>query len=413
MSRPPARTPALRVVGAVVRANQLRLLRDPVSLAFILAAPFLLILIIGVAVPGDDATRPVGLVAPTDAGIASDLADLLAAEPTLALTRYPDEAALSAAIRRGRMIAGIIIPADLAARVQVEDTVGIRFLSDPVSGPPMSVRTTVQQAVARAGTTSRSVRFVAERSGLPLAAARRAVASVGDGGGLGAVEVASEDVASEDVASETDGDGAPAVLGGFAYTAPRYLVLFVFINAVIASYGLPADRAAGLSRRAFVAPTGATPVLIGEWLYRLLVALAQAAVILLVGAVFFGVAWGDLLAVTAITALFALVATGASVLLGSLARTPEQVIAVGPPLGIGLGMLGGCMWPLEIVGPTMRTIGHATPHAWAVDAFAAVIGAGAGIAAIGTELAVLAAFAVGLLALAAVVHARTMSHGAR
>ena len=58
------------------------------------------------------------------------------------------------------------------------------------------------------------------------------------------------------------------------------------------------------------------------------------------------------------------------------------------------------MWPLEIVPPFMRTIGHLTPHAWAMDAWVALIFERAGVADIAVELAVLAAFAVvlGLLA---------------
>ena len=101
--------------------------------------------------------------------------------------------------------------------------------------------------------------------------------------------------------------------------------------------------------------------------------------------------------------LFALASTGAAMLLGSWARSEAQVTSLAPPLGIGLGMLGGCMWPLEIVGPTMRAIGHATPHAWAVDAFIEVVGGGATLVDVGPQLAALAAFAVGLLGVALIV----------
>jgi len=94
--------------------------------------------------------------------------------------------------------------------------------------------------------------------------------------------------------------------------------------------------------------------------------------------------------------------------LGSLARTPQQVTALAPPLGIVLGMLGGCMWPLEIVGPTLRSIGHATPHAWAVNALMRVVGAGAGPADVAVELGVLTGFAAGFLIAAFLVFRRTL-----
>ncbi len=61
------------------------------------------------------------------------------------------------------------------------------------------------------------------------------------------------------------------------------------------------------------------------------------------------------------------------------------------PVGIALGMLGGTMWPLEIVPQAMRTVGHLTPHAWAMDAFIALMGKGADLASIAPQIAILLA----------------------
>jgi ABC-2 type transport system permease protein len=48
----------------------------------------------------------------------------------------------------------------------------------------------------------------------------------------------------------------------------------------------------------------------------------------------------------------------------------------------------------------MRTIGHLVPQAWAMDAFVALMGKGADLAAIAPQLLVLAAYAAVLLPLA-------------
>lgn len=402
MSRPTGRTPALRVIGAVLTANLRRLVRDRTGLVFIVAVPFLLILLIGVSMPGGQGGegRPIGVVAPADgAGPAARLVDLLEAEPGLAVTRFDDVDAMTAAVRRRVQVAGVEIPSDLARRLDAGEIVDVTFHADPSGSPPLEVRTAVAQAVARVGASSRSARVVSERTGIAPAAVLRASETLPS---FGATEVVRESVG-------TAGSTLPS---GFAYSAPAYLVLFMFINTLVAAWGMPADRGRGLARRAFAAPTGAAAVLLGEWSYRLVVALLQAGLIVIVGAVLFGVDWGDPLAVAAVVALFALASTGASILLGSLARTPQQVTALAPPLGIALGMLGGCMWPLEIVGPTLRTIGHATPHAWAVDALMRVIGSGAGVSDVSVELAALAGFAAGLLLLALVAFRRTLT-GAR
>ncbi|MFP3986632.1 hypothetical protein U9R90_03830 [Streptomyces sp. E11-3] len=59
-----------------------------------------------------------------------------------------------------------------------------------------------------------------------------------------------------------------------------------------------------------------------------------------IGSLVFGAQWGDSLAAGALIAVWALVGTGAGILSGALLRTPEQVHAIGPAVGIGLGMLG-------------------------------------------------------------------------
>jgi ABC-2 type transport system permease protein len=87
-------------------------------------------------------------------------------------------------------------------------------------------------------------------------------------------------------------------------------------------------------------------------------------------------------------------------LVATVARSNGQATSVGPPVGLALAMLGGCMWPLEIVPPVMRTIGHLTPHAWALDGFIRLMGGDATIVDIAPQLFVLLGMAALLLPLA-------------
>jgi len=132
-----------------------------------------------------------------------------------------------------------------------------------------------------------------------------------------------------------------------------------------------------------------------------LISCVQALVIILGSALLFGVNWGQPAAVAAVVIVFALVAAGAGVFVGTLFRNEQQAIGISLLLGLGLGALGGCMVPLEVFTPTMRQVAHITPQAWGNDAFAKLVGHGASIAGILPQLGVLAAYAVVLLALAA------------
>jgi ABC-2 type transport system permease protein len=136
---------------------------------------------------------------------------------------------------------------------------------------------------------------------------------------------------------------------------------------------------------------------VGQAGSRYLTAVFQGAFILVVGALVFGVDWGDLVAAGVLILVFALVATGGALIIGTMARTEEQAGSLGPPIGIALGMLGGCMWPLVIVPPVMRAIGHGTPHAWAMDGFIDLIARDGHLRAIAPDILAMAVFAVVLL----------------
>ena len=89
-------------------------------------------------------------------------------------------------------------------------------------------------------------------------------------------------------------------------------------------------------------------------------------------------------------------------------RTEEQAISVAVVLGIVGGMLGGCMYPLDVVGPVVRGVGHVVPQARAMDAFVKLIEDHDGLMEVLPEVAVLALFATLLVTLAVRAYARTV-----
>jgi ABC-2 type transport system permease protein len=66
------------------------------------------------------------------------------------------------------------------------------------------------------------------------------------------------------------------------------------------------------------------------------------------------------------------------------------------------------MYPLDVVGSAVRTVGHVVPQAWAMDAFVKLIYDHVGFRAVLPQIGALAVFAVVLVALSARVYARTV-----
>jgi ABC-2 type transport system permease protein len=376
---------ALIMAGSALR----RLARDRLALFFLVLLPVVIIAIIGITF-GDAASErlPVGIADEGAGPLGDELRAALDASPALDPRAYDDTDALGKAVRRGVVSAGVVLPAGYDQALRAGRAAEVTFVVDQTRPAPAPVRSAVSAVVARQAAEVKAARFAAENAGVPfdtaLARAR-------------ALSALPEQVRVE---ATTIGGREDALPTGFNYTAPANLVLFVFITSLAGAAGLIEARRLGVTRRMLATPTTATTILFGEALSRFTIAMLQAMIIFAVGWLVFGVDWGDPPAALLLIVTFALVATGVGMLGGAVLRNAEQATSIGPPVGIALGMLGGCMWPLAIVPQPMRVVGHLFPQAWAMDAFIALIAKGERIAGIALQLAVLAAFAAVLLALA-------------
>jgi ABC-type multidrug transport system permease subunit len=200
----------------------------------------------------------------------------------------------------------------------------------------------------------------------------------------------------------------PPAMSPFSYVAPADLVLFMGITLLVLSSGQVESRKLGILRRLAAAPVRQRAVVAAQITTKLVLAAGQAIGLLFLGRVIFGVHWGNPFAIVLIIGFLALSLSGLSVLIGLWAKTQEQAIATAVVIGIAFGMLGGCMYPLDVVGTAIRTVGHGVPQAWAMDGFIALIYHNASFTQVLPQIAVLAGFGVVLSGLALRAYARTM-----
>ncbi|TXK39220.1 ABC transporter permease [Nonomuraea sp. C10] len=364
-----------RPVAALVAANLRRLTRDRVGLFFMVIMPFVSIAFVGMALGGGTAGSdrlPVGVVAEGSDPVTTAVLAELRRHPDLTVIPMDDAADLRSGVREGSLAAGLVVPSG---------STRLELVMTGTNGSGMAARGAVDVSVSRVAAVLEATRAATVAGATETEAAeyvRQAQAEAG--------RVSVNDSAT------TGGDPR-----GFAYTAPANLLLFTFINSMAVAAALVESRRLGMLQRALTAPVRQRSVLFGEAVSRFLVAAAQAVLIMVVSSLAFGVSWGDPLAVAVVVGVFSLVATGAAILVGTLLRSPDQAPAIGPPLGVVLGMLGGCLWPREASGEVINAIGHAFPHAWGMDALLTLTRPGTGLGAVLTEVAVLAGMAVLLL----------------
>lgn len=378
---------ALTIAGASLR----QFFRDRTAIFFTILFPLLIIFVIGVATAGlgtDDV--PLGVVDEGSGALGRQLRAAIGRSPVVVLEGYEDPEALRRDVRRGVVVAGVVIPSSYDAALRGGEEAEVGFVFDPSHGFPAVVRSTVAAAAARQGARLQAAQFATERVGgefdsnLEEAGRTERV--------FRAVEV---DGRSLGVA------GRRFIMSGFEYTAPSNLTMFVFIMSLAASAQIIEARRLGVTRRILSTPTTAGTILAGHTLGRFGVAVFQGVYILALGLFVFRVDFGDPLGAAAVVLLFVMVGTTFGVLFGTVFRTPEQAFSIGPPVGIAMGMLAGCMWPRFIMPVPMQRIGQLFPHSWAMDAWIKLIARGAGISEIAPQLAVLAAFVVVLLPVAA------------
>lgn len=341
--------PVTAIAGVALR----RLSRDRVALFFTFALPLLIIVLLGAAIPSGG--LGVGLLDSGDAMRTAQVRAALTADADLRVVDVDDESAARRAIRRATVDAVVIVPAEGAALELLLDdsSTGSVAARTRITGILEAMQADDEAATVAARATGRTADDPAVQSALVIARALPPAVSV--------------------AVDEDRGKGYRSVSSG-EYATVGELVLFIFLIALTGAGDIVDARRLGIARRSVAAPVRAITIVIGEGIGRFAVAVSQAVLIVAVTAVLFGISWGNPLGVAAVIGAFALLATAVAMFVGAYARSSEQAVSLGPVIGIGLGMLGGCMWPLDIVPPAVRLVGRVTPHAWAVDGLVALMG---------------------------------------
>jgi len=369
---------------AIVRANRRRALGDW-RLVFVGAVlPVVIVLVVGLAFGGDQRTV-VGVVDGDGSSAAHRMLAVLGKSPTVEVRRYASVQEVRDDVLRGHLGAGVVIEAgfgaDMAGGRGTHGTSAVVLVGQPGQLGTIQVAAAVAAAeTIVAGETS---------------AARAAMA----GGNSVAVALARARRLTDALLRQAGHDGSHP--SPYTYTATANVVLFVFLSLLVTSAGFVEARRSRMLARMLAAPASPATVVAGHLVSSAILGVGQGIGLLLVAWVVFGVRWHSMAGVGLLVVAVSMAATGASLLVGTLARSPDQAVAAGTVLALAGGMLGGCMWPLDEVPSAMRSAGHLTPQAWAMDAFGRLVTDHGSVFQVLPQLGVLAGFAVGLVALAA------------
>lgn len=195
---------------------------------------------------------------------------------------------------------------------------------------------------------------------------------------------------------------ADAPGGVFDRIAPGLLALFPFtVMFLVTSVTTLRERTSGTLERLLAMPTGRLDFILGYALAFGVIACVQAAlaVALSVGALGLDVA-GSVWVLGVIAVLDAVLGTALGLFVSAFARTEFQAVQFLPALVIPQMLLCGLLVARDQLPRVLELVSDVLPLSYAVDAMTAV-SRGEAISDIVSDLAVVAAFVVGFVALGA------------
>ncbi|KAA0125257.1 ABC transporter permease [Methylobacterium sp. P1-11] len=399
------------MIAAAFRVMLLTLLRDRAALVMAFVLPTVIFSIFAAIFSGAIGDRiriHLGLADLAHTAATTRLADALAADPSLRVTRLPatDIAAVAQAVRAGEVDVALVLRGDLIAAPS--------DAAPDTAAQPVVLIENPAKALATPIALGQLQRVLNEA--LPDVVLSRIVADVERTGKIGpderrfldeafAEQRAKKEPFSFAALVERRSTAAGTANARVSYYAGAITAVFLLFAAMQGAMSLVEERETGLAERLMAGPGGLPVVVLGKFAFLTLQGLVQAGLIFLAAALLYGVEIGPHWpAFLAACLLVSAMAAGLALAACALAASRQQAHLASTFGVLLLSAVGGSMVPRFLMPPWLQEAGWLTPNAWAIEAYQSALGEGFSAAA--PALGVLAVLTLGGLGFALALSAR-------
>lgn len=282
-------------------------------------------------------------------------------------------------IKKKEINTGYIIPQGFGAHLLNSEPTTIEVVRRPEQTATQEIPTIMNSAALRirsAHDTAKMITDAASTSGGPLSPAvqtqvQAEVKKLFDEGWQNPRVTSTLVQISDSTVYQTDMK-AQASMG--------FLIFFLMFTLSFNITSILDDKTLGTWNRILSTPTKAREVLAGHFLGTMLIGCIQVILLVGFGALVMKVQWGRS-PVGVFLILFALIfaLTSLGLALAGFIQTRRSLQAIYPVLIVSTSMLGGCMWPLEIVPNFMKTVAYFIPQGQAMMGLTELIVRGGGL----------------------------------
>jgi ABC-2 type transport system permease protein len=375
-----------------------QILRDRKSLIFLVLMPVVFTAFMGYALQagnsGDQAAPlPLGwLNLDGDTPASAALREGLGNDPTIEIQDYSTQSitGLETLVKSGELAGAIVVPHGYAAAANTGQPLPLQLVADQNSSDYPAIQTAMRANLSDV------------LDSLEIA---RLTSAQGNPDQSPVFRNAWQTLQASDytILNETPATAQSSSLSANAYnqSSPGMMVMFAIFGLTTSAMVLVNERQTNTLQRMLAGGVSTAETILGHTLAMFVLVFLQSVLLVALGQAVFKVDYlGSPLASLLSVAMLALWVSALGLLIGVIAKGPEQVTMYCMLAMFLLAALGGAMFPLDFAGAGFTLAGKLLPSKWAMAGFQDILLRGYSLAQVLPSLAIQAGFALLFLFLA-------------
>lgn len=170
--------------------------------------------------------------------------------------------------------------------------------------------------------------------------------------------------------SKTSGD-----YNVYKYSFAGFILFFTMFTIMFGIGSIVEEKEIYVWQRQMVSPLSSATILIGDLISNFIVSMIQMCSVVLLSRIVFKIEWGgSALALLLVLGAYVMAGTALGLFIACLVRTQQQLGAILPTVVVSTSMIGGTMWPREIMSnKVLLAISDLLPQRWAMKGLLDVI----------------------------------------